>query len=442
MSKIKFAVDEQKMEYPVSSLILILALIYASPFLSPYLNYLAFLLCMYRIIRYEVSVFAVDYCVLASVSYIFVSTGIVSLFSWLSIAAALWWILKLGVSANPSFALLVILLNYMLFRMQGEVNTFVLCVSQLILLFVLLSNQKKEGMIYCVKGFCFSVIASSFYALLFRNTPQLNGLLGNEVEAYWKSSFTRFRGLFKDPNYYMTMVAVAIALLAVLYVNRYLSQKLFFIGAGILLFFGALTYSKTFLIVLVIFSLLFVAMLFSRKRYLPGILFACVILLGGLLLSRTIFAVTIYRIASTDNLYELTTGRSELIVEYLQEITKTAGRLFFGAGLSADILGRGTHNLFLEIVYYYGLAGLGVMAAYVISLIRLAGQRLDSGAEQKAGMLQYMVLLVFILLFSTLQGMIFSITYVLLYLSILAANIAPRKDTDLSAGGNEDETVC
>ena len=96
----------------------------------------------------------------------------------------------------------------------------------------------------------------------------------------------------------------------------------------------------------------------------------------------------------------------------------------------------------MEIVYYYGLAGLGVMAAYVISLIRLAGQRLDSGAEQKAGMLRYMVLLMFILLFSTLQGMIFSITYVLLYLSILAANIAPRKDTDLSAGGNGNETVC
>ena len=441
MSNIKFAVDEQKMEYPVSSLILILALIYASPFLSPYLNYLAFLLCMYRIIRYEASVFAVDYCVLASVSYIFVSTGIVSLFAWLSIAAALWWILKLGVSANPSFALLVLLLNYMLFRMQGEVNTFVLCVSQLILLFVLLSNQKKEGMIYCVKGFCFSVIASSFYALLFRNTPQLNGLLGNEVAAYWKSSFTRFRGLFKDPNYYMTMIAVAIALLAVLYLNRYLSQKAFALGAGILTVFGALTYSKTFLIVLAVFAMQFVAMLFSRKRYILGILSVFIFVIVGVILSRTVLAVTIYRFTSTDNLYELTTGRSELIAEYLHEITKSAGTLFFGKGISAEILGRGTHNLYLEIVYYYGLVGLGIMIAYIVSLIRLTIRRFEDSIGKRNGILKYAVLLIFLLLFSTLQGLRFSITYVILYLSILATIIVPKEDIDFSVRSDEDETV-
>lgn len=442
MNHKKFAVDEQKIEYPVSSMVLVLVLIYSSPFISLYLNYLAFLLCIFRIIRYEESVFAVDYCVLASVSYIFVTTGIVSFLSWLSIAAVLWWIIKMGIRATPTFALLLILFNYMLFRMQGEVNTFVLCASQLILMFVLLSNQKKEGIICCIKGFCLNLIVSSLYALLFRNTSRINSLLGDEIEAYWKSSFTRFRGLFRDPNYYMTMAAIAIALLAVLYLNRYLSQKGFFIGSGMLIVFGALTYSKTFLIVLVIFSILFVAMLFYRKKYIFGIFFICVIFIAGMILSRTVFAVTIYRITSTDNLYDLTTGRSGLIVEYLREITKSAGRLFFGAGLSADILKRGTHNLFLEVVYYYGLAGLGIMIAYIVSLIRLAGQRFEDSMGKQAGILRYAVLLIFIILFSTLQGLIFSITYVLLYLSILAAMITPQRDIAISGGGDGNETVC
>lgn len=442
MNKIKSAAEAQKMEYPVGSMIIVLALIYASPFLSLYLNYLAFLLCIYRIIRYEESVFAVDYCVLASVSYIFVSTGIVSLLSWLSIAAALWWIIKMGVRAVPSFALLVILLNYMLFRMQGEVNTFVLCVSQLILMFVLLTNQRKEGIVYCMRGFCLSVIVSSLYALVFRNTSQISYLLGNEIEAYWKSPFTRFRGLFRDPNYYMTMTAAAIALLAVLYLNRYLSQKAFAAGAGVLMVFGALTYSKTFLVVLMIFCILFVAMLFSRKRYILGIMCVFIFLIAGIILSRTVLAVTIYRFTSTDNLYELTTGRSELIAEYLQEITKSAGNLFFGAGLSAEILGRGTHNLFLEIVYYYGLTGFGIMTAYILSLIRLAGQRFEDSMGKRTGILKYTVLLIFLLLFSTLQGLRFSITYVILYLSILATIIMPKKGDDFSVRGDEDETVC
>ncbi len=62
MNHKKFAVDEQKIEYPVSSMVLVLVLIYSSPFISLYLNYLAFLLCIFRIIRYEESVFAVTAC--------------------------------------------------------------------------------------------------------------------------------------------------------------------------------------------------------------------------------------------------------------------------------------------------------------------------------------------------------------------------------------------
>ena len=414
MNKIKFPANEQKMEYPAVSIIVVLVLIYASPFVSLYLNYLAFLICIYRIVRYEESVFAVDYCVLASVSFIFVSTGIVSLFSWLSIVAALLWIIKTGVKPISSFALLVILLNYMLFRMQGEANTFVLCVSQMIMMFVLLSNQRQEGIVYCIKGFCLSVIVSSIYALVFRNASQINRLLGNEVEAYWKSSFTRFRGLFRDPA----------------------------LGAGILTVFGALTYSKTFLIVLAVFAMLFVAMLFSRKRYILGILSVFIFVIVGVILSRTVLAVTIYRFTSTDNLYELTTGRSELIAEYLHEITKSAGTLFFGKGLSAEILGRGTHNLYLEIVYYYGLVGLGIMIAYIVSLIRLTIRRFEDSIGKRNGILKYAVLLIFLLLFSTLQGLRFSITYVILYLSILATIIVPKKDIDFSVRSDEDETVC
>lgn len=183
-------------------------------------------------------------------------------------------------------------------------------------------------------------------------------------------------------------------------------------------------------------------MLFYRKKYIFGIFFICVIFIAGMILSRTVFAVTIYRITSTDNLYDLTTGRSGLIVEYLREITKSAGRLFFGAGLSADILKRGTHNLFLEVVYYYGLAGLGIIIAYIVSLIRLAGQRFEDSMGKEAGILRYAVLLIFIILFSTLQGLIFSITYVLLYLSILAAMITPQRDIAISGGGDGNETVC
>ena len=432
--------ESRKMEYPIGSMAVCLALIYMSPFISLWLNYLAFLICIYRIVKYEESIFAIDYCVLAGVSYIFLSTGRVSLLAWLSIVAVIWFIIRKGVQGNSSFVLLLALLDYMLLRMQMEINTFVLCFSQLGLLYILFLNQKKQGVIKCLGAFCSSIIFSSVYAIIFRNTTQIRSLLGNETAAYWGSPLTRFQGLFRDPNYYMTMITIAIALLAVLYLNRYLTWKFYFAGTGCLMIFGALTYSKTFIIVLFIFFIIFVAMLFYKKRYFLGISSIVIILAASIILSDTLFSVTIYRITSTDSLYDLTTGRSELLIEYIKEITKSAGTLFFGAGLSAEILGRGTHNLFLEIIYYFGLTGFGLMTAYVLSLIRMVKFKFGVDAERVNGVFRYAVLVIFLVLFCTLQGLIFTITYVMLYVSILATSVTPPNvlpQADFTAGGEQ-----
>ena len=81
------------------------------------------------------------------------------------------------------------------------------------------------------------------------------------------------------------------------------------------------------------------------------------------------------------------------------------------------------------------------MIAYIVSLIRLTLRRFEDSMGKKNGILKYTVLLIFLLLFGTLQGLRFSITYVLLYLSILAMIIIPKKDNDFSVRGSEDETV-
>ena len=402
-----------QIEYPMATIAVCMLLIYLSPFVSLALNYLAFAICIYRIIRYDVSVFAIDYCVLAGVSYIFLTTGRVSLLAWLSIAAGLWYMIKNGIKATVSLVLLILLMDYMLVRMQGQVNTFVLCFSQLLLLFVLISEQRKEGIVQSAKAFCLSVLFSSGYALLFRNAVQIRSLLGNEAAAYWGSSLTRFQGLLRDPNYYM------------LFINHHISWIPLLAGTGLLVLFGALSYSKTFVIVLALFALLCVAMLFLKKNFLLGVGSLAVFALAAIFLSRTLFSVTLYRITSTDSLYDLTTGRSKLLVAYFDDITQSVSSLFFGHGLSAEILERGTHNLFLEIVYYFGLVGLFLMIAYVILLLRVLSQQ-DRDLIHSNGVFRYTALIVFIALFCTLQGMTFSITYIMLYLAILATEIAPN----------------
>lgn len=418
---------EGKIEYPCGTMAICLLFIYLSPFTSLYLNYVAFAICLYRIIRYDESVFAVDYCVLAGVSYIFLSTGRVSLLAWLSILAAIWYMIKNGIKQNISFVLLIILLDYMLLRMQGEINTFVLCFSQLMLLYVLTSTQKREWIVPSAQAFCGSVILSSIYGLVFRNASQIRSLLGSETVAYWGSSLTRFQGLFRDPNYYMTMLTIAIALVAMLCINRYISRISFVVNTVCLVYFGALTYSKTFIIVLAISTVIFVIMLFYKKHFLLGIMSIAGIAVASVLLSNTLFSVTLYRITSTNNLYDLTTGRSELLTEYIEVITGEAHTFFFGAGLSADILEKGTHNLYLEIVYYLGFVGLILIVLYIASLVHLLSLEVNNNRQNPNGVFKYAVLIAFLLLFSSLQGMTFAITYVMLYLSVLAIEIVPNE---------------
>lgn len=421
--------------YPCASMAACLALIYLSPFVSPFLNYAAFAICLYRVVRYDISVFAVDYCLLASVSYIFLTTGRVSMLAWLSIAAALWFIFKVGVRKGGALVLLVVLLAYMLLRMQMELNTLVLCFSQLLLLYVLIAGQEKGGMALSALAFCGGMIASSFYALAFRGSWQLENLLGEEFAAYWGSSLTRFQGLFRDPNYYMAMVAFAIALLVFLYLNKYVSGGLFVAGLGCLILFGALTCSKTFVVFLAAYAVAVVIMLFGRKRFVLGVGSLMLFAVMAALLSDTLLSVTMYRIESADNLYDLTTGRSDLAASYIEEIAKSIDSLLFGAGLSAEILRRGTHNLFLEIVFYFGLVGLLLEVAYVIALLRMAKCRFMDHDGGSSGVFRYAVLAVFVLLFCTLQGMTFVITYVMLYLSIMATVIPRRGRMNVSTGG-------
>lgn len=417
-------VNENDFQYPILSIVLCWVLIYLSPFISLGLNYIAFGIFIYRIIRYDESVFSIDYCSLAGVSYIFLSTGRVSLLAWLSIFAAVWYIVKNGIMVNASFFSFMLLFMYILLRMQHAYNSFVLCFSQILLLYVLISRQKTNSIPLCTKAFCGNVIFASIYALLFRNSVYIRGVLGKEAMAYLGSSQTRFQGLLRDPNYYMCLVAIAIVLIVFLYLNGYSSIQYSFVNICLLLFLGAITYSKTFILALVFLVIFLVGMLFYKKMYFQAVSFLCLIIGGGLLMAKTVLSVTIYRITSARNMHDLTTGRNDLILNYLKEVTKSAQVLFFGNGLSGEILRRGTHNIFLEIVFYFGLVGLLLLMIYIGMLIYAFKENIDSNPN---GPYQYLPFLTFTLLFCTLQGITFAITYIMLYLTILAMGIVPRQ---------------
>ena len=145
-------------EYPLAGILIIMGLILLSPFVSVYLCYLAFLLCAYRVIRYDEKVFAVDYAIMIPVSQQFRNATGMSLLVWLCLGASLWYLIRGKIRMNGTLVSLILLLNYLLARMRMNFSDFGLCFGQMFVLFVLLPKQDQHSAEYASKTFCWSLL--------------------------------------------------------------------------------------------------------------------------------------------------------------------------------------------------------------------------------------------------------------------------------------------
>ena len=412
-----------RLQYPIPGICAILTLIYLSPFVGAWLNYLAFSLCIYRLAKYDVRTFSIDYCCLISVAAVFVLPSGISFVVVLCLIAEVWFVIRDGLAINSALALLVLLVCYLLLRMQFAVSDFLLCVSQFIIIYLMLSFLDAQTIVLDIESFIINMVVSSAYALLLRKTPAITHMTGAEVAAYYGSSLTRFKGLFRDPNYYMSLVIMAIVLLTLLYIKKYTSRRAFLLSIACMLLFGALTYSKTFILLLGLYWLLCLFYLIRGKRYLLAFIYIFATAFLAVILSDTLFATTLYRLTSASSVRELTTGRSILLEMYGREIISSPDILLFGNGMSAQLLKKGTHNLFLEIQYYVGLTGLILYLLY-FGILTAQVQKKYAAGNAAARLFSYAPLIVFIAAFCSLQGMFSVSVYTLLYLSLISIGIA------------------
>ena len=417
---------QNKLHYPKLGICAILALIYLSPIVGSWLNYAAFGLCIYRLVQYDERVFSVDYCSLISVATVFTLPGGLSLVVVLSLIAVVWFVVRDGLVVDTSLLALLLLVCYLMVRMQFSLSAFVLCASQLLIIYLMISFLNVQTIVLDIEWFVINVTISSAYALFFRNSPKIIRIIGKEVPAFLGSSLTRFQGLFRDPNYYMSLVIMSIVLLTLLKFQKHISKRRFLLGMGCMFVFGALTYSKTFLLLLCLYWILCVIYLLRGNRWLLAIAFAAGTASLAILLANTLFATTLYRITSASSVSELTTGRTALFEIYWREVLSSPGIMLLGKGMSAQLLEKGTHNLFLEIQYYIGLIGLILFFFYFGTLIILVKKKRTTGSAASR-MFNYFPLIVFIALFCSLQGMFSISVYTLLYLAVISIGI-PQND--------------
>lgn len=419
-------------KYPLLGIIAVMALNLLSPFVTALLVYPAFLICIYRVIRYDERVFAVDYSVLIPVSLLFRTTGGMSLMVYLCLFAAIWYFVRGGIRAERSYVVLIVLLNYLILRMQFEVSNFLLCFGQLFMLCVLLPKQDADAAERTVKLFCISLFASSLYAFILRDTWQIAAIRGNEVPAFWGSNSMRFQGLFQDPNYYMSLLIVGLALLIKLKNANRVGNWFFWIMGLAMTVFGLLTYSKTFILMLPLLVAVYIVWQFWDRKFARGLgltLAGIATIFILLLADFSPFTVVLTRLTNATNLDELTTGRSEVFEAYMSAITENAGSVMFGKGLAAKGLTKDPHNLYLEIVYYIGVTGLLLMTCFGGAVVHIL-KRMAYRAGKQNLFAKYAVLFMVLVLHFALHGMFSTNTYACFFMAFLSILLTKKEEGD------------
>lgn len=422
--------------YPVAGICLAMALIYLSPFTSSLTSYAAFAVCLYRMIRYDARVLAADYCVLIPVAQIFATAGGMSLLVYACLLAAVWQFIRTGIRAESHYVLLFLLLNYLLARMQMDISRFVLCFGQMAFLCVVLPQQDEQSAEWTAKAYCVGLLVSSVYALAARESWQLIAVIGKESEAIWGSGILRFRGLFRDPNYYMMMLIIGMALLLKLRDCGRIRLVPLLGMFALMSALGILTYSKTFFLVALLMGVVYILWQLRNGKLVQGgllVVLALIAVMVVMVWEDSPFQVVITRLTSAENVDELTTGRTSVYAGYLAEILSGPGAFLLGQGMGAEGLIKDPHNYYIEVAYYTGVVGLALLVGFYVAMVDAMRRRTPGFREQHL-IARYVVILMTLMLYFTLHGMFQVISYGGLFLAILSVMLTKKTPADTGRG--------
>jgi len=180
---------------------------------------------------------------------------------------------------------------------------------------------------------------------------------------------SRYHAFHGNPNrLYMKTIFLLVSY-SVLFLRKELAGFKFISIYVILSALTILTLSKTGILMLILFSFIITIIYLKQdfKNHIEYVLYAILgLLVISLIFQNQIFTI-IQRFTSSNNnsLNSLFTGRLDIWIDYCKQIFKNPITLLFGRGIFAKYayifeqdLARAPHNLYLYLIYFYGVVGI------------------------------------------------------------------------------------
>lgn len=307
-------------------------------------------------------IFAVLFFCLSFANAFKLSANSASLFTYVQ----LFFVIKLLFTKKYQRNFLIAIILYTVYIFIGMGNEYSDAIKQVsfpILIYCCMKPDVLNDTASHLKNYAFGVICSSIVGLFRDNIPNLITLVNQKVSRMeYEVYIDRFSGLIGDPNYYSINLILAFILIIFLYMKGKISSITMYVVCISIIIFGAMTGSKTFLLMLVIIFIFMLIEMFKHKKYITAIICTIIIIVGIVLVVSgkiSIFNIVIERLNNATSISELTTERTDIWLMYTNNIFAHPLETFIGNGFGKGYtFNRYPHNTYLDFINILGICGI------------------------------------------------------------------------------------
>lgn len=286
---------------------------------------------------------------------------------------------------------------YILFGMGSNYTTIIKMITGVLLMYTFVNKIHCSEFKNQIVAFSLGMVASSFIGMNIESMPQLAAYFMERDTLITNGELAaRFTGLYYDPNYYSIGVITAVFLCLTLFFRKEGNRALLLTIIVILISFGFTTYSKMFLLAILMVMLIFTLQKLKKIKHIIWTLIFVLIICGAFYTwaqNSGYMEVMQERLTGDD----ISTGRFDIWEGYISYIFSSMKSLFFGIGLGGDYyMGKGPHNSYIEIIYFLGIIGTVIFAATIIFIIK------SKRYNYKRKIMDYSLCLIFAVMYSTL----------------------------------------
>ena len=309
----------------------------------------------------------------------------VSFFTIALLAVCLVYCLKDHLSFNTyqsvlAFFLVLLTLAAKLWQGNPIRNNYLFFVCMLFLLPSVVEKSNAVSFKEATLFFAAGVVMAALIAQQTAGLPNISKYIN--VQSYL--SITRRSGFYGDPNFYAAHITACLAGVQILLSReeKRVHQLALLALMVLLIYCGLLSASKSFVLTTAGLFLAWVPILLekghrtSKFRLLLGILCA-----GAVIVSSSafepLFEVIDERFSYAANISQLTTKRTALWMDYLNEFAHNVSLTLLGHGYTSVTLhGWASHNTIIQSVYQFGLLGAPLLFIWVALTLKRVRQGL------------------------------------------------------------------